>query len=103
MSQDEVSLPLSCHVVISVIRRTLKEGSITWSAHIQQRMRERGFTMRDALNVLELGQVKRPPRWSSNHQNWEYAVEGTDIDGDSLTMCVAIDYEQEILTVITGF
>lgn len=103
MSSDEPSQPLSSHVAMTAIHRILEEGSILTSVHVRQRMHERGFAMHDVLNVLEAGQVKRPPRWSSDHHNWEYTVEGTGIDGESLTIYLAIDCNQEIITLITGF
>lgn len=103
MGTAEPDAPLLPQAVIAVIQRIIDEGYIIQSRHMKQRMRTRDFEMSDVLNVLEHGQMKRPPQRSREHRNWEYDIEGTDIEGESLTIRVSIDDGQEMLTLITGF
>jgi hypothetical protein len=56
----------------------------------------------DVINALETGQIKRKPEWDEEHQNWEYRVEGFDIEGDELIAITAIiesDWQVKIITV----
>jgi hypothetical protein len=103
MSVDDPRQPLSPHVIMAVIQRLVEEGNITISRHMKVRMRQRHFEMADVFNVFEYGQVKRAPQWNPEYHNWEYDVEGIDIEGESLTIRVAIDPGQEMLTLVTGF
>ena len=41
--------------------------------------------------------------WDERYGNWKYRVSGTDLDGESLTVIVAIEPEWARLTIITGF
>ncbi len=53
------------------------------------------------MQVLEHERVARHPEWNENHHEWNYDIEGADIEGDSLIIGVAI--AEGTLTLITGF
>jgi hypothetical protein len=103
MCTVDPTAPISPSDIMAVIRRIMEEGNICSSQHINQRMRARIFTMQDVLNVFEHGHAKIPAYWNSAYHNWEYDIEGADIEGDSLTIRVAIDRGQQVITLITGF
>ena len=43
------------------------------------------------------------PEWNERFGDWTYRVSGTDLDGDDLTVVVALDPEWARITIITGF
>ncbi len=43
------------------------------------------------------------PEWDDKHRNWKYRLVGQDIDGDELTLIVAIDSGLEDIRIITKF
>ena len=43
------------------------------------------------------------PEWDSRFENWKYRVTGTDLDGQELTLIVALDLAWSRITVVTGF
>jgi hypothetical protein len=92
---------LSPNRVIAAIHRILEEGRVIPTGHIRQRMRQRHFDIQDVMHVLEHGSIHRPPEWNETHHEWNYNIEGTDIEGEALTIRVAIS--EDILTLITGF
>jgi hypothetical protein len=51
--------------------------------------------------VLEHGSINRSPEWNGTHHECNDDIEGTAIEGEALTIRVAIS--EEILTLITGF
>jgi Domain of unknown function (DUF4258) len=101
MRGHEKGQPLSPTDVIAAIQRIVEEGDVIPSIHIKQRMRARNFSMEDVFQVLETGRLWKPPQWNATYKNWEYDIEGRDIEGDPLTIRVAIDDDE--LTLITGF
>ena len=42
-------------------------------------------------------------KWDERYRNWTYRVSGSDLDGDDLTIIIALEPTQERITVITGF
>jgi len=64
-------------------------------------MRQCNFDIQDVMQVLEHERVARHPEWNENHHEWNYDIEGADIEGDSLIIGVAI--AEGTLTLITGF
>jgi hypothetical protein len=86
---------------VVAIHRILEEGNVIPTGHIRQRMRQRNFDIQDVMHVPEHGRVRRSPEWDASHHEWNYDVEGTDIEGEPLTIRVAI--AEDTLTLITGF
>ena len=79
----------------------LNEGKIEFSFHcLRESMPKRNINVADILNVLESGEIKRAPKWSEEHQNWKYRIEGVDTDEDGLT---AITVILDTILVVTAF
>ena len=85
------------------IRLILEEGIVDISVHCRRRMRERGVDDLDIVCVLEKGQIIREAEWDSNHNEWKYRVEGTDIEGDELTAITVIFEVDLSLLIVTVF
>ena len=87
------------------IQRLLEQrglGAISFATHARKRARERHFSMRDVEHVLRTG-VVGDPTWHERSGNWTYRVSGTDLDGDGLTVVVALDPAWARITIVTGF
>jgi hypothetical protein len=68
------------------IQLILEEGIVDFTTHCRRRMRERGANDLDVVHVLRNGQIRRESEWDSDHNNWKYRVQGTDIEGDELPL-----------------
>lgn len=43
------------------------------------------------------------PEWDDMHKNWKYKLIGHDIEGDDLVLVVAVNQEEQLITVITKY
>ena len=86
------------------IQRLLEPGldAIGFTRHAREQARKRNFSQRDVEHVLRTGSVGKPA-WDERFGNWTYRVSGSDLDGDDLTVVVALDTERPRITIITGF
>lgn len=95
--------PLSPTQVANIIREALgPRGYILPSRHFWQRADERDFTMQDAVDILEGGTIAPTPEWNDRTGTWNYDIHGTDIEGDALTVRVAVADPQTII-LVTAF
>ena len=97
--------PLSPVEAFETIQRLLKSDPdpISFPRHARQRAAARRFDRRDVQHVLRTGTVGGKPEWDSRFENWKYRVTGTDLDGQELTLIVALDLAWSRITVVTGF
>ena len=86
------------------IQRLLQPGlgAISFARHAHEQSRKRNFDRRDVEHVLSTGRVGKPS-WDERFGNWKYPVRGTDLDGENLTVIVALDPAWARITIITGF
>jgi hypothetical protein len=82
----------------------LEEGSITYTDHCKnESMPDRNVTTQDVEFVLESGRVVENARWSGMHCNWEYRIQGTDIEGEELEAVFVIIEGRLMARIITVF
>ena len=72
----------------------LKTGNFLLSVHASHRMRQRSVT---AADIRTCGRSAKCCRY--NAQNGTWRVEGTDLDGETLTVICAFDGEIIIVTI----
>ena len=86
------------------IQRLLEPGSgaISFVRHAREQARKRNFNRRDVEHVLRNGHVGTPS-WDERFGDWKYPVRGTDLDGEDLTVIIALDRAWARITIITGF
>lgn len=85
-----------------VIATALERGNVLPSGHFRRRMRERNFDMTDAITVLEARkQIKAV--WNDKAVAWNYDVPGIDLDGNELTIRIALADERNGIILVTGF
>lgn len=95
--------PLSPQQVAEAIREALEPGGrILPSRHFRERGQERDVTTQDAFAVLEGGTVAPTPRWNQRTGTWNYDVHGTDVDGEPLTVRIAVEGLRSII-LVTAF
>lgn len=64
----------------------------------------RDYTIQDAINVLQWGEVSSDaPEWSEKTGRWAYRVHGPDREGDVLTVVVGIGPDRAQVWLITAF
>ena len=98
-------MPLTPTEAYEEIQRLLQQrglGAISFAPHARKRARERHFSTRDVEHVLRTGAVGNPD-WNERSRNWTYRVSGADLDGDDLTVVVALDPAWARITIVTGF
>ena len=100
---DRRPSPLTPAEAREAVHRLLQLDAMSFAGHARERCRERNFDRRDVENVLKTGRFGHQPSWDERYGNWKYRVSGTDLDGESLTVIVAIEPEWARLTIITGF
>lgn len=86
------------------VSRAVLYGTFRETFHSADERSYRNVTQEDMLQMLQgawtlVGQAE----FSEEHHNWKYRLRGTDIEGDELTLVVAIDPDENRITVISKF
>ena len=86
------------------IQRLLEPGAdaISFVRHAHEQARKRNFNRRDVEHVLRTGQIGKIS-WDTRFRNYKYQMSGTDLDGEDLTVVIALDLERAKIRIITGF
>lgn len=79
---------------VATIRRLAAAGRFYIVPHARQRAARRGVTSKDIRHGLANA---REATWQTDHATWK--VEGSDLDGDALTLAVAIEASVIVVTV----
>ena len=77
-------------------RRTL-----VFSIHAKLRSKERSITFDDVVQICLTGTFKCDPRYE--HQNWKYEVAGKDFDEVVTTVVIAVDNDNDWVTIVTVY
>ena len=94
--------PLKAEDVLKIVSVALARGRVYPSNHIRQRMKERNFDINDAIQVLENTKEARP-KWNTKLATWNYDLDGKDIEGEKLTIRIAITEDINGVILVTGF
>ena len=84
---------LSDKEALKIITEIVEYGFIHYSDHVKEQMKKRGYEAQDVEYILTNGNITKKD-FSEEHQNWEYRIEGTDLDGDEgkiITAVIAIN------------
>ena len=86
------------------ITRIVHYGTVWQTRHAGQERDYRNVSDDDIQHML-LGSwvLERKPEWSDPHRNWKYRLRGTDIEGDELTLIVALNTGEQKISVVTKF
>ena len=56
--------------------RKINDWYLTRTNHIEQKMSERNFTIRDVINVLLNGRLKKRREFDDKNKGWKYSIIG---------------------------
>ena len=96
---DSINNGLSPEAATREIRGIAKFGSVTPTNHILYDHPERNYDMQDVEEVLLNGQVREPPEWDEEYENWRYKVRGHATNGKATTVVVVMLDHREILGI----
>ena len=100
-----MSVPLKKHSrmeAMKLIRQILKNGAVVPTSHLKERMKERGFGMRDVIEAIDKGAIYDEPEIHPKTGRWNYKVRGKTIDDETLDLVIDIDVENERIIILTG-
>ena len=83
--------------------RKVNDWSLICTDHIEQMMSQRNFVIRDVINVLINGRLKKTRELDDENEGWKYTIVGRDIDEKKLTVVFTINEIERLLVLITGF
>lgn len=90
-----------------LVRALAEQGRVRLRPHGRRRGSERGFSIQDTVHVLRFGSPVGDARWwdpeaqDPRPAEWRLTVAGTDLDGEPLTLVVAVVVG--VVEVVTGF
>ena len=93
--------PLPDSLVLNIVKRCTTVGQLTWKPHFKERMEQRHISIRDVLNAIDTGGILRPPEWNDETTRYNYFITGKDIEGEELTLKIAISNDEEMTILIT--
>ena len=88
-----------------LLEEKITAGNYFFVAHAKKRLTDRDITDTDVLDILENINNKKRKRnkskdtYISGYQNWNYCIEGNDLDGNKLR--IIISFDNELMLVIT--
>jgi hypothetical protein len=86
------------------VTRIVLYGTFRESAHSANDRSYRNVSHDDMLHMLEgAWTLAAPPEWDERHHNWKYKLAGQDIEGDELVLVVALNVEEQMISIITKY
>lgn len=85
------------------IPRIVETGFYSFTDHLDGRSDERGIPDHEVLRVVGQGNIAEDPVWDEDYGNWKVKMTGSTVDGDSITVVLAVDLEDEFLDLITAY
>ena len=80
------------------------QGTLREAKHSAIDRDYRNVSQDDIIAMLQGSWVlSREPDWDEQHRNWEYLLAGNDIEGDSLSLKIAVNEEMQRIDIITKF
>jgi len=89
----------------NLIAKKLADGSYIVLKHAKERIKDRNVSDLDVLDILENNNNRKRKRNKSKdvyipgYQDWNYCIEGKDIDGQKIR--IIISFNDELMLVIT--
>ena len=86
----------------TLIRRLANQGCVAFSRHCRDSMADRNVNSDDFLQVLMWGAVLSVKK-NSKTGHWKCEISGKDVDGDHLTLQIAIDEVGQRVICVTVY
>ena len=96
-SSDEIS----SSEAQAIIREILSNGTIIFTHHAKEKMRDRGYSTHDVEYILKHGEVIKK-EFKAQTQTWAYKIAGQDLEGDDGAVVTVITKRMSaiIITVL---
>ena len=77
-------------------------GTINPSRHAKDRMKERGYSIRDVMHIISNGTLVEAA-FNDDLENWKYTFRGEDLDDTQggVVVSIARHYKYIIITVLS--
>jgi hypothetical protein len=85
------------------VSRAVVYGTFRETFHSADERSYRNITQEDMLHMLQGGWILVGTEFDDEHHNWKYRVAGKDIEGDDLSLIIAVDPGENRITVISKF
>ena len=96
--------PLSEDDLQTAVARAVNSGTVRQSFHSDVERSHRNISYEDIIHMLgRTWKLDRKPEYDEEHQNWKYRLAGEDFEGDELVLIVAVDTDENRITIITKF
>ena len=89
----------------TLLNEKISNGSYFFLRHAKERLKDREITDIDVLDILENKNNRKRKRnkskdtYISGYQDWNYCIEGNDLDGKKIR--IIISFDKELMLVIT--
>lgn len=87
----------------TLLEERISQGNYIFLAHAEKRLKDRFITDIDVLDVLENKSNRKrnnsKETYTAGHQDWNYCIEGYDLDGRKIR--IIISFDNELMLVIT--
>jgi hypothetical protein len=94
---------LSREEATGLIRQCLRYGRVRSSRHFREELTKEGLTLLDAHYVLQRGVVFSEPEHDIYFQQWRYRMEGTEPDGQYVSIVFTFEGPEDgVLVTIFG-
>jgi hypothetical protein len=94
LEEQELRLAVSRAIVYGTFRETF---------HSADERSYRNITQEDMLHMLQGAWMLAGTEFDDEYHNWKYRVAGKDIEGDDLALIIAVDPDENRITVISKF
>ncbi len=103
-SSGERPSPLSEPDLRTAVSRIILYGTYRETRHSAEDRSYRNVSDDDIQCMLRgPWKLSGKPEWEETHGNWKYKLSGQDIEGDDLVLVVAVNEEEQMITVITKY
>lgn len=86
------------------VTRIVLYGTFRESEHSTFDRSYRNVSHDDMLHMLQgVWALAEAPVWDEKHHNWKYKLAGQDIEGEELVLRVALNTEEQMITIITKY
>ena len=103
--RNKRTAPLAGNALRELIRVALEKGYYTESLHSANDHPERNISPDYIIHGLERSdwELAKDPNWDDEHASYEYLIRTADIEGEELTIKLAIYPEEKRIKVITAW
>lgn len=91
--------------LIRLLSEKIRQGDYVFLKHAKQRLKDRGITDLEVLNILErkpgsrTKRNKRKDKYEKGHQDWNYCIEG--INHDDIKIRIIFSFNENLMPIIT--